>query len=250
MIDGANSSEYAFFGPKGGLMARLRAFSCVVVSLCFVVTTAMGTSAPAVGTITSALGAHIGSAAATTGATVFGGDRLETQQTGTLQVRTGAARLMLSASSVVTMSGSAEAPGAELQRGTAVFSTANANSFVLHASTAAIRPETDAPTVVQVTYVTSKELIVRTTRGSITITVDGETKAIPEAMAYRVILDPDSYMEASAAPGQGPRGAGAPGRGGPPRKAGRSRFLLLAIIVTGVVTAIALDEVLESPSKP
>lgn len=231
-------------------MARLRASFCVVLSLLFVVSTALGASTPALGTVTSALGAHIGSAAATNGATIFAGDRLSTLQTGTLQVRTGSARLMLSGSSMVTMSDAAETPGAVLQQGTAIFSTANAKAFVLHASTADIRPETDAPTIAQVTYVNSKELIVRSTRGSVAITVEGETQVVPEARAYRVVLDPDSYPATVAAPAQGPQGAGSGGNRGRPLKAARSRFLLIAIIVTGVATGLVLDEVLESPSKP
>jgi hypothetical protein len=231
-------------------MVRLRAAFCVALSLLFVVSTAMGASAPAMGTITSAMGAHVGAAPATAGATVFGGDKLSTQQTGTIQIRAGAARLMLSGASIATINDVNGVPSAELQQGTVVFSTANAKAFVLRASTAEIRPETDAPTVAQVTYVNSKELIVRSTKGPLTVTVDGELQIIPEASAYRVILDPDPYLEMSANAAQGPVGAGAPGQRGTPRKAARSRFLLLAIIVTGVVTYFALDEVLESPHKP
>lgn len=231
-------------------MARLRAFFCVVLSLIFVVSTAMGASAPAIGTITSASRANVGTATATIGSTVFAGDKLSTDHIGTLQIRAGAARLMLSASSAVTVSDSNGTPSASLQQGTAIFSTANAKAFVLHAATADIRPETDAPTIGQVTYVSSKELIVRSTRGSLAITVDGETQYVPEAMAYRVILDPDSFPEAMAAAAQGPAGAGAKGTGGPPRRAGRNRFLLLAIVVTGVATGVALYEVLQSPDRP
>lgn len=231
-------------------MARLRASFCVVLSLLFVVSTALGASTPPLGTVTTAYGAQIGSAAATNGATIFGGDRLSTLQSGSLQVRTSAARLMLSGSSMVTMSDATEIPGAILQQGTAIFSTANAKAFVLHASIADIHPDTDAPTIGQVTYVNSKELIVRSTRGSIAITVDGETQVVPEAMSFRVVLDPDSYPTPAAAAAQGPQGAGSGGNKGRPLKAGRSRFLLIAIIVTGVATGLVLDEVLESPSKP
>jgi len=210
----------------------------------------MSASAPAIGTITSATRAHVGTAMATVGSTVFVGDKLTTQQLGTLQVRAGAARLMLSASSVATVSDSNGTPSATLQQGTAVFSTADAKAFVLHAATADIRPETDAPTVGQVTYVNAKELVVRSTRGSLAITVEGETQYVPEGMAYRVILDPDSYLETAAAAAQGPQGAGASGRSGRPLKAGRSRFLLLAIIATSIGTGIALYEVLQSPDRP
>jgi hypothetical protein len=231
-------------------MARFRAFFCVVLSLIFVISTAMGASAPALGTITSAFRANVGTATATIGTTVFSGDKLSTDHVGTLQVRAGAARLMLSASSMATVSDLNGTPSAMLQQGTAIFSTANAKAFVLRASTAEIRPQTDAPTIGQVTYVNSKELIVRSTRGSLAVSVDGETQYVSEGMAYRVILDPDSYLDAAAAPGQGPAGAGAKGMGGPPRKAGRSRFLMLAIIVTSVATGVALYEVVQSPDKP
>jgi len=233
-------------------MVRLRAVVSVVLSLLFVVSSSMGASASPLGTITSALGAHVGAANATVGATVFGGDKLSTQQTGTLQVRAGAARLMLSGASIATVADSNGTPSATLQQGTAIFSTANAKAFVLLASTAEIRPETDAPTVAQVTYVNSKELIVRSTRGSMAITVDDETQYVPEGVSYRVILDPDSYptTATAAADPQGPVGAGARGSRGTPRRAGRSRFLLIAIVVTGVATGVALYEVMQSPSRP
>lgn len=249
-IDAANTSEYAFFGPQGGAMARLRAVFCVGLSLIFVMSTAMGASAPAMGTVTSALGAQVGTAAASVGTTVFGGDKLSTGQTGSMQVRTGAARFMLSSSSAATMLDAQGTPSAVLEQGTAVFSTANAKAFMLRASEAEFRPETDAPTVAQVTYVNAKEMIVKSTRGSLTVTVDGESQVVPEGMSYRVVLDPDSYMETAMPAAQGPQGAGASGKRGVPRKAGRSRFLLIAIIVTGVATALVLDEVLESPHKP
>jgi hypothetical protein len=42
--------------------------------------------------------AHVGAAQASVGATVFSGDRLSTEQTGSVQVRAGAARLLLSRS--------------------------------------------------------------------------------------------------------------------------------------------------------
>ena len=233
-------------------MARVRAAFCIALSLLFLVSATLGASAPAVGMITSASRANVGTATATVGTTVFVGDRLTTQQAGILQMRAGAVRLMLSASSAATIADSNGTMSATLQQGTLVFSTANSKAFLLHASTAEIRPETDAPTVAQVTYVNSKELVVRATRGSVAITVDGETQYVPEATAYRVILDPDSYLETSGAASapQGPQGAGAGGSGRPPRRAGRSRFLLMVIIVTGVATGVALYEALQSPDKP
>jgi ferric-dicitrate binding protein FerR (iron transport regulator) len=154
---------------------------------------------------------------------------------------------MLSSASAAAVDVSAGIPCATLLAGTVVFSTANARAFMLHASKAEIRPQTDQPTVAQVSYINEKELRVRSNRGSLAITVDGETKIVPEAMAYRVILDPESYYATENA--QGPRGVGTR-QGGPPLKAGKSHFLLIAIIVTSIATGVALYEALQSPDAP
>jgi hypothetical protein len=229
-------------------MFRPRAVTAVVVSYAMFLMPVRASTPAAIGTITSAASAHVGAAAASTGSTVFAGDHLSTERAGSLQVRAGAARFLLSGGSSASMAESDGAPSPRLLSGTAVFSTANAKAFVLHAATAAIRPESDQPTVAQVTYISEKELQVRTTRGSLAITVDGETKSVPEGTAYRVILDPSSYYAAEAA-AQGPQGAGGR-RGGPPLKAGKSHFLLIAIILTSVATGVVLYEALQSPDRP
>jgi hypothetical protein len=230
-------------------MARLRAFIAAMVSVLFFVSSSMGATEAPLGTITSALGAQVGAANASVGATVFGGDKLSTLQTGTLQVRAGAARLMLSGASIATVADVNGTPGITLLQGTAVFSTANARAFVIRASVAEIRPETDEPTVGQVTYVNKDVLIVRSTRGSMAITVEDETQIVPEGMSYRVLLNPDTFPTTVDAP-QGPQGAGAKSSGRPPRRAGRSRFLLIAIVLTSAATGVAIYEALQSPSRP
>lgn len=228
-------------------MHRPRAVLAALLSYSLLLISVNGSTAAPMGTITAATSAHIGATAASSGSTVFGGDRLSTEKLGSIQIRAGAARFLLAGASSAALNVKDGVPAATLLSGTAVFSTANAKAFLLHASTADIRPQSDAPTVAQVTYVNDKELRVRTTRGSLAITVEDETQFVPEGTAYRVILDPSSYY-ASESP-QGPAGAGV-GSGKPPRKAGRSRFLLMAIIITGVATGVALYEALQSPDKP
>jgi hypothetical protein len=226
------------------VMFRPQAVVAVVVSYTLLLMPINGSPAPAIGTITSASNAHIGVTAASVGSTVFAGDHLSTEKLGSIQLRVGAARLLLSESSSVALSEDQGNPSATLLNGTVVFSTANAKAFVLHASKANIRPKTDDPTVAQVTYVSEKELRVRSNRGALAITVEDETQYVVEGMAYRVILDPESYYAA-----QGAQGAGTSSRK-EPHKAGRSRFLLIAIIITGVAAAIALHEAWESEDEP
>jgi len=228
-------------------MPGARALTALAVSYLLLMMSVNGGTPEAIGTITSAIGARVGAAAASSGSTVFGGDHLSTENSGSIQIRAGAARFLLSGASSASLAQTGGTPTARLLSGTAVFSTANAKAFVLQASKAEIRPESNQPTVAQVTYVNDKELRVRSTRGSLAITVEGETQIVPEATSYRVILDPDSYYAAENA--QGPRGAGSR-QGGPPLKAGRSHFLLIAIIITSVATGVALYEALQSPDAP
>jgi len=201
-------------------------------------------SSSSLGTVVYADRAHVGAGQASVGATIFGGDRLSTEQSGSVQVRAGAARLLLSGASIATFSQEDANPAATLTLGSATFSTANSNAFALHVASAVIRPSTNQPTIGQVTVVSPKELIVKSTRGSLSISVEDDVREIPEGAAYRIVLDPN------AADPQGPRGAGSKGQGGPPIKAAKSRFIWYAVAVTSAVTAVTFIEVFLSPTRP
>jgi len=232
-------------------MACVRRISALLVSLSLWMTPVWGAVKVPLGTVVFADRAHLGGSGnmVSVGATVFGGDKLITEQTGSVQVRAGAARLILSGSSIATLSQDNAAASARLSSGTAVFSTANSNAFALYIATAVIRPLSNEPTIGQVTVLDPKQLIVRSTRGSLTITVLDDTRVIPEGAAYRVVLDPDAAAAAEAGP-QEPQGVGTRGYGRRPVKAGRSRFIWFAIGITAAVTFIALSEALESPDRP
>jgi len=229
-------------------MQRLRAIFAAALSVSLAAVPLLGApTTTALGTVITAERAHVGSVSASVGTTVYGGDRLSTEQQGSVQVRAGAARLLLSSASSAVVNDTAGAPSAKLLSGTAVFSTGNAGAFTLYASTAAIRAESDAPTIGQVTYLNERELLVTAKRGPLTVTVGGEDQLIAEGKAYHVYLDPEMAQGPQGA-GSGSQGPG--GKGGSPLKAGRSRFLIVAVTATAVVTAIAVSEALESPSRP
>ena len=215
----------------------------LLVSFSLLSTPVWAAPSSSLGVVVYADRAHVGAAQASVGATVFSGDRLTTEQTGSMQVRAGAARLLLASGSMATFSEDAANPAATLTLGTATFSTANSNAFALHVGPAVIRAKSNQPTIGRVTLLTPKELIVRSTRGSLTIAVDDDVREIPEGAAYRVVLDPNAQP-------QGPRGAGTKGYGGTPVKAAKSKFIWYAIGITAVITYIALDEVFESPDRP
>jgi len=207
-------------------------------------------AASSLGTIVTAEHARVGDSSAEVGTTVFSGDRLSTDREGSVQIRAGAARLLLQSGSAATLNDSEGAPSAKLILGTATFSTGNSRAFTLFASRAAIRAQSDGPTIGQVTYLNEKELLVVSKRGPLTITVDGQTEVITDGGAYRVLLDPPTTMA------QGPEGAGAHkegkrrGMSGPPLHAGRNYFLITAVGISAVVTGLVVSEALESASRP
>lgn len=230
-------------------MARLREIARLGLTaiITFSLTATPTWSAPATpvaAMVVSADRARVGTAAASVGTTVFAGDRLETEQFGKVQVRTNAARLLLSGASRATWSTEADTPAATLTSGTATFSTANSNAFALRMATAVIRPEGRGPTIGNVTVLSAKELVVRCSRGAVSITVDDDSRVVPEGTAYHVVLDPDPATMASA--DAAPSSSGAK----PPKSGGKSRFIWFAIGAAAIVTFFAVHEALESPDRP
>ncbi len=220
----------------------------ILLSVSLLTVSIWGNSGFGSGTVVSAERAHVGTAAATVGTTVFAGDKLDTEQTGSLQIRAGAARLVLTASSRIIWGAEGGSSSATLTGGTAAFSTAGAKAFVLHAGTAAFRPRGDEPTIANVTLLNPKELVVRCSRGAVLIAVEDDVRVIPEGTAYRVVLNP----EAAGSLGGDPAAAPAPAQWGqnPPRPAGRSKFIWYPIGFTALVTGFAVFEALESPDRP
>jgi len=234
-------------------MARPRVLECIAIARTCIATLVSASllttplyAAPSVpfGTVIYADRAHVGTASTSVGATVFGGDRLSTESAGSLQVRAGAARLLLASETNAMLTQDDASPAATLTRGTATFSTANAKAFAVNVSSAVIRPATDQPTIGKVTVLNPKELVVKSVRGPLTIAVEDDVREIPEGVAYRVVLDPNAPLP------QGPRGAGGKGTGGPPIKAAKSKFIWYVIIASGVITYFALDEAFESDDRP
>jgi hypothetical protein len=236
-----NKIKYSAVNERVSITKTLLA---LLVSASLVAAPAWAAPSSSLGIVVYADRAQVGAAHASIGATVFSGDRLSTEQTGSMQVRASAARLLLSGASSVTLSQDDATPAATLTVGSASFSTAHSKAFALHVASAVIRPNSDQPTIGQVTVLNPKELIVRSTRGSLSIAVEEDVREIPEGAAYRVVLDPN------AADPQGPRGAGSKGYGRPPIKAAKSRFVWFAVGITTVVTVWALHEAFESPDRP
>ena len=228
-------------------MLRLREAIAAVVSLALAFSPVWGASSnstsnsTALGTLVYADRAHVGAAPASVGDTIFDGDRLSTEQSGSLQWRSRTARLLLNSASHATISDKNGMPVATLTNGSATFSTSTATAFALLFGRAVIAPKSDEPTIGQVTAINAKEIVVKCTRGSLTVTVEDDSRTVPEGMAYRIVLDPNPEAQPRAA-SSWPQG--------PPIKAGKSKFIWYAIAAAAVVTYFAVSESLESPDRP
>jgi hypothetical protein len=235
-------------------MPRVRGSLSISLSLVLSVslsgTPIWGKSESGLGTVVSAERAHLGTAAASAGATVFAGDKLDTDQSGNLQIRAGAARLLLKQSSRLVWGVDGGSPSATLTGGTAAFSTADAKAFVLHAGTAVFRPQSNEPTIANVTLLNAKELVVRCSRGALLIGVDDDIRVIPEGTAYHVVLDPNAAPPAGAVPAPPTPAPASWGDKNQPRKTGKSNFVWYAIAFAGLVTWFTVSEALESPDRP
>jgi hypothetical protein len=230
------------------LMARWREIVAAFLATCLLMSPVWGASAGVLGTVVASDRASVGGTGAAVGTTVFAGDKLSTAEAGSVQLRTGAARFQLGESSIATVSDEGGMPQAILLRGSATFSTANAKAFALNASTAVIRPKNDEPTIGQVTILGEKQLLVKCTRGALTITVGDDSRVIPEGSAYRIVLDPAANEEAQGQPPA--QGAGSKGSGRPPLMAAKSKFVWYAVGAVAIVTFLAVQEALESPDRP
>jgi hypothetical protein len=225
-----------------------RAILAVILSLGLlpaVTPGATGSAGKPLGQVLLAERAHVGTAEATVGATVFPGEVLSTEALGKLQVRAKGAQLYLQPHSMATLeAGDAGATQAKLVGGTVVFSAAAGAGLELQVGEARIRPQSGGPTVGQVTVVGPLELVVISRQGALEFAMGGEAEMIPAGAAYRVLLSPPE-------PAQGPEGVGS-GKEKAPKKSARKRRAFMFILFGGAAaaTGFAVDEALESPDHP
>jgi hypothetical protein len=153
------------------------------------------------GMVTHAEHAHIGVAVASTGSTIYEGDRVSTETAGSVRIGIRAVTLQLDAQSTLVVQRLAapeDAVLAEVVSGTLIFAAAPTGKIVVAADDASIRPATNVPTVAQVRVLNRRELRVHAQRGALEFSYRGESATIAEGSEYRVLLDP-SEREAAIA---------------------------------------------------
>jgi hypothetical protein len=189
-------------------------------------------TAPA-GVVLQSANARLNTVDATTGTTVYDGDRMETQEKGALSLRSGQIQLTLAESSTLWMNHENSLVAPTLQRGTVTFRAEDGTGVEIRADDVRVRPHTLALTIGQVTLQDCDILVTAHTQ-DLEVTAGKETKILEEGKTYRVVR-------------KGACGA-VINQPAPPMAA--SRFFLLPGALAVIPIILGIRKGLESPDRP
>jgi hypothetical protein len=199
--------------------------SIVLVGIPIMAMPANPPSAP-LGSVMQADRAHQGIDLTSGGATIYDGDRLETQDDGTLRARLGKSQLFMQQSTLTEVHALSNGYSANLLHGTVIASSPEGQTFQLLANGATVRPASAHATVARVTWVNGNELLLTSNLGAIQVTYEGDVKTIEPGNSVRMEI----ATEESAGPG--PQGA--------PSHGGRSHAIYFVIAAAAVATGIGI----------
>ena len=194
-----------------------------------------GTPSAPLGTVLAADNVHAGVDAIYSGATIYDGDRLVTQDIGTMRVRLGTGQMFLHQNTSALVHAIPNGFSADLDAGIVSISSAEGQTFQLLADGATIRPASTHPTSAQIAKISPTEVILTPTRGALQITMGDEVKTVEAGGSYKMEVESED-----ADPQRGPR----------PVAAARNHFIIIAIAALGVATGLIIWRALVSPSSP
>jgi hypothetical protein len=193
-----------------------------------------GTPSAPLGIVLAAENAHAGVDATFSGATIYDGDRLVTLPDGTMRVRLGTGQLFLRENTVAQVHSFTNGFSADLDAGTVSVSSLEGQSFQLLADGATIRPANTHPTSAQIAKISSTELVLTPTRGTLQITMGDEVKTLEAGSSYKLEVETEP----------------ADPQGRPPVAAAKNHFIIILIAAVGVATALIIWRATVSPTSP
>ena len=207
-----------------------------------------GAAEKPLGMVTQSQTARLDNAAAAVGATVYAGDTIDTDSTGSIRLRAGTAQYYLMSASSSRLQESANGIHAELVRGTAGFASGATDIVELNALGAVVRSRSGEAVHGRVTIVGANELVVTSFRGPLDISIDGDSHVIPDGQSVKVqIVDAQDQNPPST---QGGNGSGTI-----PAVRNRKKLLLITLYAAAIAGAAVggyfiYHELNESPSRP
>jgi hypothetical protein len=173
------------------------------LSVSFCILPAWGGPSKPLGSVILSEGGAVDNVNAAVGASVFSGDYVSTTQNaaGRLRLRLGTAQVYLLADSNATLADVPGGVGANLNSGTAGFSTSGSQLVEIRTANGIVRSKGPEGSYGQVMIAGPHELIVTSFHGALDIDVDGDIKTVNDGQSYRVVVDDDPSS-------QDPEGAG------------------------------------------
>lgn len=135
--------------------------------------------------------AHLDSADAAIGTTVYSGDALDTQEGGTLRLKVGASQLYLLSGSAATFARSESGALVNVIHGTVGIFSVNPNQIELETPLGNIRAAKGTSAYGQVRIAGPEEMIVSAYKGTLVIDCDGEEHTVEAGKSYDVTLMAD-----------------------------------------------------------
>jgi ferric-dicitrate binding protein FerR (iron transport regulator) len=181
------------------------------------------------------------------GAAIYDGDRLETQTDSSLRARISGSQLLLQSSSTVELRRLSNGFSADLYRGTISVSSAEGQTFQVHADGATISPIGIEPTALQVTWINASAILLGSTRGSIEVSMEGEVTRFEPGTFYRLEIQPEDADQQNSPPAGAQTGGG---QSQAPHATARNRFIWIAVPAIAAVAGIIVWRALLSPNAP
>ena len=152
----------------------VRRFLALAVALVFA-GASLSAAQTSLGVVTQSSGGHLNTAVASTGATLYIGDRLGTDAKGAMSARAGTVQLILSEDSTLYMNRDESGLIPRLDRGSVGFHVEGNEGFRVTAADVTVRAQSPVPTVGQVTL-ENCYVVVTSRVKSLEVTAGKETK--------------------------------------------------------------------------
>ena len=247
LIDLLELRLYFRLTTLGGYVRPLKLFalslasSLVFAALALSVPAASSSSPTAwLGMVMSAENSRSGVDPIYSGATIYDGDRLVTEDDGAMRVRLGTGQLFLHQATSVQMHAFPKGFSALLDTGTVSVSSPEGETFQVLADGASIRPASSHPTAAQIERISPTEVVLISTRGDLQVTMGDEVETVSAGASYKLVVDPAAAAPEPAGSAQGPFPAGHRPK----------LFYIVVFGAVGAVTGVLIWRALESPDAP
>ncbi len=171
------------------LVARYAVTALLISSMLYL--PANAASQKALGLVIQAQLAHLDSADAAIGTTVYSGDSLDTQDGGNLRLRVGASQLYLLSESAATFAPDADGAHVTVIRGTVGILSMNSSPIELETPLGTVCAAKGSAAYGQVRIAGPEEMIVSAYRGNLVIDREGEERTVEAGKSYDVKLEAD-----------------------------------------------------------